>query len=376
MLAIYVLLVAFFSHCYVSAGAMKPTYAPNISQCPKLQPTKRPENIHNLRPADIVAIAAIGDSISAGVAMINSEEDCITSESFKEYRGLSFDMGGDKGAVSLPNFISHYTPSGAVTGASKGVRQLPICEVQLTLKLSQFRESVDHFNAAIPGGTSDTMEKQIEYLLPKIGKDSPLANEWKVITIFIGQNDLSVSCYPSYMIADYGQRVSKGLQLLKDNVDYAFINLVGLFHSENGLDATEKHKGYQKKFCDNPSFDIHEKECYCCHLPLGIGNTVIAANVVAFNIALKNLAKQFEPYGSDATFGVMYQPFDIDTKAIPYTIQSNIDGFHPNILAHEFFAKLLWNQMFLPRGEKELKAEYDAERPVYCPGENDVFSTS
>ena len=85
--------------------------------------------------------------------------------------------------------------------------------------------SVDHFNAAIPSGTTKNMNQQIEYLIPKIGKNSLFANDWKVLTIELGMNDLAVSCMNGFTMFDFSDRMKAGIKLIQENIDYVFINL-------------------------------------------------------------------------------------------------------------------------------------------------------
>ncbi|KAI9277129.1 hypothetical protein BDA99DRAFT_555045 [Phascolomyces articulosus] len=370
------------SYCRsIHAGSIEPEQPPqyvrDISHCSNNynSPVRgRPTSIHDLHPGDIKAIAVIGDSISAGLAMENAQTECITNASFIEYRGRSFDAGGDEGSITLPNFINHYT-SGKLIGSSIGQRPMPTCPDTFFCTEAPPLPSVDHFNAAIPSGTTKDMTKQINYLIPRIGKTSPLSNEWKVLTIELGQNDLAISCFPDYNVVDFTARMTAGLKMIQENIDYVFINLLSVSNSEEEVTITNDYPGYRKTFCDNPSFDIHDQECYCCHVPLGLGDTVIDANVALFNLALQEIAVKFRPRGPDATFGVLYQPFSLSIDSLPYTAISNLDGFHPNIHLHQFFAKSLWNQMFLPKHEKEHKLHYDENLGIRCPGEDDRFET-
>ncbi|KAG2223055.1 hypothetical protein INT45_008256 [Circinella minor] len=355
----------------------EPLYAQSISQCPKLVSSSRrqqPTNIHDLRPDDIKAVAVIGDSISAGLAMENTKAECITNNEFIEYRGLSFDAGGDEGAITVPNFIDYYTLE-KLAGSSIGKRQMPICPDSFFCTNASSDPSVDHFNAAIPSGTTRNMNQQIKYLIPKIGKNSPFANEWKVLTIELGMNDLAVSCMNGYTVFDFSERMKAGIQLIQESIDYVFINLIGLSHSEQEVKITDKHPGYQKKFCDDPSFDIQDKECYCCHISNGVGEAVVSSNVRLFNNALREIAAMYQPHSSNATFGVVYQPFFLKMDTLTYTAISNLDGFHPNIHLHQFFAKKLWNQMFLAKDDKDQEFNYDPNIPIRCPGKNDRFAT-
>ena len=69
------------------------------------------------------------------------------------------------------------------------------------------------------------MQQQIEYLKSRIGKNSPLANEWKVLTIELGLNDLAVSCMEGFTVLDFSERMKAGIQLIQENIDYVFISL-------------------------------------------------------------------------------------------------------------------------------------------------------
>ena len=74
--------------------------------------------MHKLRPGDVQVVAALGDSITAGVgARANSVLDI-----FKEYRGVSFSIGGDKTwreYVTLPNILKNFNSN--LYGQSYGI---------------------------------------------------------------------------------------------------------------------------------------------------------------------------------------------------------------------------------------------------------------
>lgn len=52
-----------------------------------------------------------------------------------------------------------------------------------------------------------------------------MATKWKLITVFMGLNDLSASCLPGYSFHEYRQRMEEGIELLKQNIDYAIISV-------------------------------------------------------------------------------------------------------------------------------------------------------
>jgi hypothetical protein len=70
------------------------------------------------RSQDIKVVMAMGDSMTAGFAIMGRS----TIALLDEWRGLSGFVGGDPGAITLPNFFQHYSPN--VIGASVGAHFL------------------------------------------------------------------------------------------------------------------------------------------------------------------------------------------------------------------------------------------------------------
>jgi hypothetical protein len=64
-----------------------------------------------------------------------------------------------------------------------------------------------------------------------LGRGTPLADKWKLINVFIGFNDASVSCLPGRNVTDYKNNVKASLKKLIENIDFAFINLGKYLHS-------------------------------------------------------------------------------------------------------------------------------------------------
>merc|ERR1712063_41252 len=65
------------------------------TDCPLL-PAHNTTSIFDLRPNDIKVMMAVGDSITTGFGILGA---------LNETRGRSFSMGGDAGAITLPNFF-------------------------------------------------------------------------------------------------------------------------------------------------------------------------------------------------------------------------------------------------------------------------------
>ena len=78
--------------------------------------------------------------------------------SIKEYRGLSYPIGGDPGAITIPNILSHYTPN--IIGMSRGHHPLLACVGGWCV----WRYD-DGLNGAVSGSTSGNLLSQVRGML-------------------------------------------------------------------------------------------------------------------------------------------------------------------------------------------------------------------
>lgn len=89
--------------------------------CPRL-PSSTPTTILDLSPTSFKVIAALGDSISAGLALNSS------ALLYKESRGLTFFMGGDEDAESVASFLKQVKQqSSSLVGPSVGSHGVELC---------------------------------------------------------------------------------------------------------------------------------------------------------------------------------------------------------------------------------------------------------
>ncbi|TNN43879.1 Phospholipase B1, membrane-associated [Liparis tanakae] len=103
-----------------------------------------------------------------------------------QYRGLSWSIGGDENittVTTLPNILREFNPS--LTGFSEGTGGQDAPQAFL--------------NQAVAGATSSDLVHQVHVLVGKMKNDSRIDfhNDWKVITVFIGGNDLCDFCTDS-----------------------------------------------------------------------------------------------------------------------------------------------------------------------------------
>lgn len=104
----------------VSVAGVLAANVANIASCPALKPRATPaKDVTDLRIDDFKIVGALGDSIMAGFAMMGIDYEgagILNLSLVSEYRGNSYAIGGDTGAVTLSNFMKNYQPN--VQGAS------------------------------------------------------------------------------------------------------------------------------------------------------------------------------------------------------------------------------------------------------------------
>jgi phospholipase B1 len=83
----------------------------------------------------------------------------LISVDVEEYRGVSYAIGGDPGAVTLPNILGHYSN---LTGASIGHRPPVTCGVPGVSRLCSPHHEEDRFNAAVSGSTAAALVAEVQ----------------------------------------------------------------------------------------------------------------------------------------------------------------------------------------------------------------------
>ena len=160
------------------ASVFKVEFPCEVSQVNALPPAT---NVHELRPTDVKVIGAIGDSMTAGLfAKVKHVLGLLPSfidKKLFEYRGVSWSVGGDSGVTTLPNLIKHYNSE--LTGYS--------------VKTGKEGTTDAAYNFAVSGAVTSDLLEQAQLLVDRIKSDN-LENEWKVITVSIGGNDLCAIC--------------------------------------------------------------------------------------------------------------------------------------------------------------------------------------
>jgi len=295
----------------------------------------RPTNARRVLPGDIDLTIGIGDSFTAAFgADARSLFDL-----FVDYRGTSFSSGGAKSlddCSTLPSILKVY--NGAVTGWSTGNGNENSANARL--------------NVAVTGATSFDLTSQVASLLDKL-RAYP-RSDWKLVTLFIGGNDLCASCNDNrHSAINFRANVESCLDSLQSLIPNQFINLILppdvtlLSELTGGLCSI-----------------LHPFECSCNRMP---ETSLLHKEYVK---VLHELVEESK-YKNDPDFAVVIQPFleDIEIPRLPdgtpdYSYFAP-DCFHFSGKSHAAAGLSLWNNMLETIPEK--KRSWTVGEPFECP---------
>ncbi|KAG7463254.1 phospholipase B1, membrane-associated-like [Solea senegalensis] len=341
-------------------GSVSPFLHPftgTVMPCKDFSPSaSTPTSVHELRPADIKVVAAVGDSLTAGNGIASGQNNIL--DVLRQYRGLSWSVGGDGNlttVTTLPNILKYFNHN--LTGFSVGTG----------------KEHTDQafLNQAVPGAKSKDIPSQVRALVAKMKNDTRIdfANDWKVITIFIGANDLCDHCSNSllYSIENYGRHISEGLDYLHKEVPRALVNLVEPVHL---LPLRELHFDKSLK-C--PTWLV-TMLCPCVLLPVHNSKALqMLDDLTRMYQHLLSKVVESGRYDNRSDFTVVVQPFFRDV-VVPRLPDGRLDRsyfsadcFHLSQKAHTQMSRSLWNNMLEPLGNKTSSQNFNVDLDLKCP---------
>ncbi|XP_076798379.1 phospholipase B1, membrane-associated isoform X3 [Arvicanthis niloticus] len=317
-----------------------------------------PTTVHRLRPADIKIIGAMGDSITAGNgagANPGNIFDVLT-----EYRGLSWSVGGDediKTVTTLANILREFNPSLKGFSVGTGNENTPGAS----------------FNQAVAGAKSDGLAAQAQKLvnLMKADKTINFQEDWKIITVFIGGNDLCGSCNDTARSSpqNFVDNIKRALDILHAEVPRAFVNLVKV------LEITPLRELFNEPSVSCPRM-ILRRLCPCV-LNLEENSAELASLVERNRQYQKETEKLIESgqYDTRDDFTVVVQPL-FENVTMPRTPEGIPDSsffapdcFHFNVKLHARSAIALWKNMLEPVGHKTRYQNFEIKAPIKCPNQ-------
>jgi phospholipase B1 len=322
-----------------------------------------PITVHSLRPIDVQCVGAIGDSLTAGLGA-----HALTPIGlFTENRGVSWSIGGDytyNRLLTFPNILRLYNPDlkGYATKSS-------------VIFLKGQNSSHNALSVAKSGAESIDMSDQAHLLYERIVSDKycDMKNDWKVITLFVGGNDLCLFCEDGYIRSPlrYKSNIEETLDFIQANFPRTFVNLVLVL---NITGVQQLNAG------GNVCQLLHKKTCPCGAFPTEKDNRTLQEWVPIYHQYLIDLVNSGK-YDKSDDFTVVIQPFMAHTN-IPKTDAGEIDYsyfapdcFHFSGKGHTRAALSLWNNMLEEIGQKQW--EWHEEEKLECPTvERPYFATS
>jgi len=300
----------------------------------------RPTNAKRLLPGDVDVAASIGDSLVAAMGALSTTIFTI----FTEYRGHSFGGGDEKtfnNFVTVPAILKLYNPN--LKGAAVGNGDANSANAVL--------------NVAVSGARSYQLATQLTNLENKMKNLGVTANDWKLITLFIGGNDLCDYCTDTakHSPSIFQANVGRILDTIKATFPRVFVNLV------SPPDVTLLGK-VNAGFCSV----LHSFECDCAS---DAGTTEAHKQYTQKLVELVAQPK----YQDKEDFHVSLQPFlselvlPVGSDGKPDRSYFAPDCFHFSGKSHQAASVALWNNMC--ESGKKLTSWVPGE-PLECPDNN------
>ncbi|XP_032830012.2 phospholipase B1, membrane-associated-like isoform X2 [Petromyzon marinus] len=334
----------------------------NVFPCQALAPSASPPtSVHSLRPSDIKVVAALGDSITAGFGMQST--GILTL--LKEHRERAFSIGGwetFETAITLPNIVRAVGAAALVGSSQNSTKWLD----------NPIDRDAAGFNVAVTGSTAQDLLSQARLLTDLLQNDTRVdfQNDWKLLTLFIGGNDLCDSCKGGHSQEDYVGNITATIDYIKQHVPRVFMNLVQVMQV------------LPLRNVSKPGLLCNLNKIFC--------SCVLTPSSPAALEELEQLNKDYQRgletllasgrYDHNDSFTVTLQPCIRDT--LPPTLPDGkvdgsffaVDCFHFATKGHETFTSMLWNNMMEPEGAKTVLPELIHPPPqLVCPSEESPY---
>jgi phospholipase B1 len=292
-----------------------------------------------LLPGDIDIVIGVGDSLTAAFGA----DATSFFNLFTDYRATSFSAGFSRPieeVSTLPGILRVFNPS--VTGFSVGS--------------GDETSASSNLNVAVSGADAYGLAYQVDLLVSKLQNYD--RSGWKLISLFIGGNDLCDACAEKerFSTANFKANVIAALDTIKAQIPNVFVSLILppdvtiLAELSTGLCAILK-----------------PFECTCYNDPY---TSPLHKEYVE---ALHEIERD-PRYSDQANFYLVVQPF-LELIRIPRLPNGNPDlsyfapdCFHFSAKSHSAAGLSLWNNLLEPANEK--KRDWYIGEPFECPVEN------
>ncbi|XP_043797736.1 phospholipase B1, membrane-associated-like [Apis laboriosa] len=297
-----------------------------------------PDSVHHLRPGDIDVIAAMGDSLTAGIGIFATS----LLELSIENRGASFTIGGEKSwrtYLTLPNIFKEFNPK--LIGYALGD--------------DQTSEPASQLNVAEISAMSRDMPFMAKYLINKMKRDTRIniKKHWKFISLLIGANDFCTNICtvsPWSILEEHRIDLINTFRILRDNLPRTLISLVIVPHLKE-LVITRKGRNSLKCYI------MTTFECSCLFaLQFRDRRQEYYEIISRWQKLQEEVANYPEFNRKDFTIivssGISNIKIPLAEDGFSDLSYFSVDCFHISQKTNAVFANALWNNLLQPIGNK------------------------
>lgn len=375
--------------------------AQDISQCPiPDSPQSEPGRI---RPRDIMAVMAMGDSLVAALAAkthirrsINDDDNnnnnddehhpnialSIDSVAVMEYRGIGFATGADLGALTVHTLMRHYNPE--LVGGSRGAHPVPLCPGgrlcdRHDLGPSSYPAPLqDRLNVALSGASINTLGIQLKQLRRQIshvfrGTRANPDEVWKLLILHIGTADLcQYGCIPNIAAGSpgSGDYFETRLRLLLDGIREKLPRtLISLLLLPDASQLGRFLKKHGRAHCRD-AIPIARAECPCAVAHEDQARWSLSAATADYNERILRVAVDYR----DIVHVSAVLRDLLPHKHLSPAAVSALDCIQLGTVGHRALAIAYWHSLFQPFSlqQTHIKAQPD-EDAIFCPGPDDYI---
>ncbi|CAH3147937.1 unnamed protein product [Porites evermanni] len=309
---------------------------------------QRPSSVHQLQVSDIKVIAAMGDAFTIGLGA----QALSLNGFFTDFKGISWSIGGEgylNQSTTLPNIIRQFNP--LLKGTS------------VTSQSKDNNPYNDDLNVAFVGASARDLENQAKDFVSRLKnmKNIDYENDWKLLTMWIGTEDLCQVCTDMDKLGprSFIKYVMRTLNYLKEEVPHLFVNLV----PPMDVSVLYELHGGSTKSCEIMGWN----SCQCLKKG-GEERAKISQAVKNYKRLLMELVSS-GLYDTQNDFAVVIQPaLQLPPKTKGGKLVEEffgLDCLHFSAQGHAAAALALWRNMLEPFGSKT-KGWGDQEN-LKCP---------
>jgi len=227
-------------------------------------------------------------------------------------------------------------------------------------------------NGAQSGAKIVAVPAQVDYITNQIETTFSgtinMKKDWKLLTLFIGPNNVCSSCDDDYNPDYYEKELRLILNKVYAQLPRTFVSIVLLFNISQVYDIA-----MESDYCQFMWDTFCASECPCIHKGIE-GRQIMDNTTVQYNERIVKVAKEWQEKNL-TEFTVKVQPF-VQNLNIPLSyglhFLSELDCFHPSWRADDAWAVGYWNNLMT---EDKYKYTDTAPETILwtCPDENTVL---